>query len=138
KTLSAGVAQMEGMDLVWDFWLTTFYRVVFLAVVFGVLDRLMPCNSGMYWWKDVRGAVTDFIYWFALPLFLYNFRTLLVATGVDLLSGGSEPALLPVGGLRLWRQWRLIMRLRDVLLYGTHRRLHHSPWPWKFHAVHHS
>jgi sterol desaturase/sphingolipid hydroxylase (fatty acid hydroxylase superfamily) len=128
---------MEGMDLIWDYWITTLYRVIFFSALFGVLDRLMPCNRGMYWWKDVRAAVTDCLYWFAVPVFMYNFRTLMVATGVDLLYGGREPEFLPVKILPLWQQCLLILLLQDFLLYWIHRGFH-TRRAWRFHAVHHS
>jgi sterol desaturase/sphingolipid hydroxylase (fatty acid hydroxylase superfamily) len=129
--------RMDGMDQVLDFWLTTSCRLAVLAVVFAVLVRWMPCNPGMYWWKDLHGLVTDFMYWFALPLCLSNCRTLLLTLGVAWLFGSREPDLLPVREWPLWLQCIAILVIQDVLLYGMHRLFHTRPG-WRFHAVHHS
>jgi sterol desaturase/sphingolipid hydroxylase (fatty acid hydroxylase superfamily) len=128
---------MEGMDVAIDFWLTTSYRVAFLAVFFSVLVRLTPCNPGMYCFKDLRGLVTDFMYWFAVPLFLSNCRTILLIAAADVLYPQREPDLLPVRDWPLWQQCLLMLVLQDIMLYGIHR-LFHTRFGWRFHAVHHS
>ena len=56
-------------------WLNTLGWLAGLAVAFGILARLMPCNPGMYWWKDLRAVGTDVMYWFVVPLFLRIGRT---------------------------------------------------------------
>jgi sterol desaturase/sphingolipid hydroxylase (fatty acid hydroxylase superfamily) len=91
----------------------------------------------MYWWKDLRGLVTDFMYWFAVPIFLSNCRIILIVAAVDLVFGGGEPDLLPVQDWPLWQQCLAILVIQDVLLYGIHR-LFHTRLGWRFHAVHHS
>jgi sterol desaturase/sphingolipid hydroxylase (fatty acid hydroxylase superfamily) len=120
-----------------DFWLTTLAWIAGLSLAFGILARLMPCNPGMHWWKDPRGAATDFIYWFLVPLFLRVGRTVLLWVGLKLLFGGAESRLLPVTELPLWLQCVLILLIQDVLLYAAHR-VFHTRLGWKFHAVHHS
>jgi sterol desaturase/sphingolipid hydroxylase (fatty acid hydroxylase superfamily) len=125
------------MDGTLDFWLMTTCRLVLMTGVFALLVRLMPCNPGMYWWKNLRGAVTDFLYWFAVPLFLNNCRTLLLAWGILFLYDGQEPNLLPVAGWPWWQQCLTILVLQDPLLYALHR-LFHTRLGWRVHAVHHS
>ena len=49
-------------------WLYVLGVLVALAVPFAVLARLTPCNPGGFWWKDLRGAVTDVLYWLVGPL----------------------------------------------------------------------
>ena len=46
-----------------------------LAIAFAILVRLMPCNPGMYWWKDVRAVVTDCLYWFIVRKGAHNCNT---------------------------------------------------------------
>jgi len=128
---------MEQFDWVPGYWLMTSCRLVLLTGVFALLVRVMPCNPGMYWWRNMRGAVTDFLYWFAVPVFLSNFRTLMVAGGIGLLYAGGEPDVLPVRDWPLWQQCLAILVLQDVLLYGIHRAFH-TRLGWRFHAVHHS
>lgn len=120
-----------------DSWLNTLAWIAGLTLAFGVLVRLMPCNPGMYWWKDLRGAATDFIYWFILPLFMRVARTLILSAGIRLLFGGENPHPLPVKHLPLWQQCLLILLIQDVLLYVIHR-IFHTRLAWKYHAIHHS
>jgi sterol desaturase/sphingolipid hydroxylase (fatty acid hydroxylase superfamily) len=128
---------MHWLILIRDSWLQTLGWLAGLAVIFGVLARLMPCNPGMFWWKDRRAVVTDFIYWFVVPLFMLIGRVLMLLAGLALLFGGQEPHLLPVKHLPLWQQCLAIQLIQDVLLYWIHR-LFHTRLAWKFHAVHHS
>ena len=118
-------------------WLSTAGWVGGLGLTFAVLVRLMPCNPGMYCWKDVRALVTDLIYWFVVPVFLGYTRTVLLIAGVVVFYGGLVPTLLPVRGWPLWLQCPLILLVQEVMLYAIHRAFH-SRLGWKFHAVHHS
>src|SRR5438105_15293649 len=105
-------------------WLYTAKWVAGLTIVFGILARFMPCNRGMHWWKDVRGGVTDAIYWFIVPLFLSQARVGMLIAGLVLFYGGGEPQLLPVKQWPLWLQCVTILVIQDVMLYGTHRASH--------------
>ncbi|HTU89644.1 MAG TPA: sterol desaturase family protein [Gemmataceae bacterium] len=120
-----------------DIWLNTLTWIAGLTLAFGLLARLMPCNRGMYWWKDLRGAATDGIYWFIVPLFIRLAHTLLLWAGIRWLFGGADSQPLPVKNLPLWLQCVLILLIQDVLLYVTHR-IFHTRLGWKFHAIHHS
>jgi sterol desaturase/sphingolipid hydroxylase (fatty acid hydroxylase superfamily) len=128
---------MDWLVSVGDFWLLTLGWLAGLAVAFGVLARLMPCNPGMYWWTDLRAAGTDFFYWFVVPLFMRVFRTMMLTAGLWLLFGGRDPSFAPVRGLPLWQQCLAVLVIQDVLLYGIHRAFH-TRLAWRFHAVHHS
>jgi sterol desaturase/sphingolipid hydroxylase (fatty acid hydroxylase superfamily) len=108
-----------------------------MAVAFGILAWLMPCNRGMYWWKDLRGFATDLVYWFFMPLVFRNGRTLLLWGAVLLMFGGREPQFLPVQHWPLWQQCVAVLLIQDVILYWIHRAFH-GRLAWKFHAVHHS
>jgi sterol desaturase/sphingolipid hydroxylase (fatty acid hydroxylase superfamily) len=120
-----------------EYWAQTLGWVAGLAAAFAVLTRLTPCNPGMYWWKDLRAAGTDLVYWFVVPLVLRFCRTLMLVAGVALLFGGADPQPLPVRGLPLWVQCAGVLLLQDFLLYWLHR-LFHTRRAWRFHAVHHS
>ncbi len=128
---------MDWMVGIGESWLTTLGWLAAFAVAFGLLARLTPCNPGMYWWKDLRAVVTDFLYWFVAPLLLGIGRTLMLIAGVVLLYGGMEPRFLPVKDQPLWAQCAAILLIQDVMLYWVHR-LFHTRLAWKFHAVHHS
>src|SRR5438477_12248646 len=118
------------MVVLGETWLSTLARLAVLAVAFGVVARWMPCNPGMYWWKDLRAVLTDFIYWFVVPLFLRLCHTALLVGGCWLLCDGREPHLLPVRDLSLWQQVLLVLVLQDVMLYWLHR-LFHGQVGWK-------
>ncbi len=118
-------------------WLGSLERLAWLAAVFAVLSRLMPCNPGMHWWKDPRAVATDLVYWFFMPFVYHAGRTALLVVGVLLLFGGREPDFLPVKSWPLWKQCVAVMIIQDVLLYWMHRAFH-SQAAWKFHAIHHS
>jgi sterol desaturase/sphingolipid hydroxylase (fatty acid hydroxylase superfamily) len=128
---------MDWLTTIGGFWLTTLAWLAGLTVAFGVLVRLMPCNPGMFWWKDRRAAAADFMYWFVVPLLSRLGRTLLLIAGIALLFGGRPHDLLPVRDLPLWLQCPAILLIQDVLLYVMHR-LFHTRLAWGFHAVHHS
>ena len=85
---------MDWMASIGEFWLNTLEWLAGLTLAFGILARLMPCNPGMYWWKDLRGAATDCLYWFIVPLFLRLGRTLMMLAGVQLLFGGTTCPML--------------------------------------------
>jgi sterol desaturase/sphingolipid hydroxylase (fatty acid hydroxylase superfamily) len=128
---------MDWLLAIGDTWLNTLAWLTGMAVAFAILTRLMPCNPGMYWWKDRRALATDFLYWFVVPLVLRLGRLVLLVAAVALLWGPREPQLLPVRQLPLWQQCLAILLLQDVFLYWGHR-LFHTRWAWPLHAVHHS
>lgn len=108
-----------------------------LCLVLAVLARLMPCNPGMYWWKNLRAFVTDLIYWFIVPVFFKYTRLVLLAVGLAVFYGGRDPELLPVKDWPMWLQFLAVLLLQDVMLYWIHRVFHSRP-AWRFHAIHHS
>ena len=128
---------MEWMVEIAPAWLHTLAGLAGLAVAFGVLTRLTPCNPGMYWWKDLRGTCTNLMYLFVVPVLVRLGRTLLLAAGVALLFGGKEAGFAAVRGLAVWQQCLAVLLLEDVLLYGAHRAFH-TRLAWDFHAAHHS
>jgi sterol desaturase/sphingolipid hydroxylase (fatty acid hydroxylase superfamily) len=118
-------------------WVTIVPWMVGLAVGFGIMSCLTPCNPGMSWWKDLRAVAADLMYWLIAPLFLEFGRRWMLSAGVLLLFGGAQPGFAAVKELPLWQQCVLILLIQDVILYASHR-IFHSRMAWKFHAVHHS
>jgi len=108
-----------------------------MAVAFGLLAWLMPCNRGMAWWKDLRGFATDLVYWFFMPLVFRNGRALMLWGGALVLYGGREPPFQQLRNWPLWQQCLAVLLIQDFLEYWIHRAFH-SRAAWKFHAVHHS
>ena len=46
---------MDWLVIIGDSCLDTLLWMAGLTVAFGLLALLMPCNRGMFWWKDLRG-----------------------------------------------------------------------------------
>ena len=82
---------MDWIVTIGESWLNTLGWLAGLTVGFGILVRLMPCNPGMYWWKGGRAVVTDFLYWFIVPLFLAFGKQAMLFVGVVALYGGQQP-----------------------------------------------
>src|SRR3954451_19915356 len=112
---------MDWMLAIGDTWLNTVAWLAGLTAGFGILGYLMPCNPGMYWWKDLRAVCTDFLYWFVVPLFLRLCHTMMLVVGLALLFGDREPSLLPVKDWPLWQQCLAILLLEDLMQYWIHR-----------------
>jgi sterol desaturase/sphingolipid hydroxylase (fatty acid hydroxylase superfamily) len=128
---------MDWIVIIGDSCLETLAWLAALAAAFAVLVRLMPCNRGMFWWKDLRAAGTDLLYWFVTPLFVRVCRTFLLAAGIAFLFAGQPPGFTLVRGLPIWQQCVAILLLQDVMLYWIHRGFH-TRAAWSFHAIHHS
>jgi sterol desaturase/sphingolipid hydroxylase (fatty acid hydroxylase superfamily) len=128
---------MDWMVTVGDCGLGTVAWLGGLAVAFGVLTCLTPCNPGMHWWKAPRAAATDVLYWFVGPLSARLFRVSLLAGATALLFGGTRPRPLQVAGWPVWAQCLAVLVIQDIPLYWLHRFFHCRPG-WRFHAVHHS
>lgn len=128
---------MHWIATIGEAWLGTLGWLTGLALAFALLGKLMPCNPGMYWWKDLRAFLTDILYWFVVPLFMRAGRVVLLVVAATLLFGGQRPHFWAVGQWPLWVQCAAILLFQDVLLYWIHRLFHHR-FVWKFHAIHHS
>jgi hypothetical protein len=89
---------MDWLASVAEIWLSTLAWLAGLAAVFFLLTRLMPCNPGMYWWRNLRAAATDALYWLIVPLFLRLCRILMIIAGVALLCGGEAAKLVITKG----------------------------------------
>lgn len=128
---------MDWCVQVGDMCLQTLLWLGLMAVVFGVLTRLVPCNPGMHWWQDGWAALTDLLYWLVMPVVVRVVRTFLLAACITMLFAGGEPGFAVVRELPLWAQCVAIMLLKDVMLYWIHRGFHWG-FAWRFHAIHHS
>src|SRR2546430_816521 len=86
-----------------------------LAVAFGLWGWLMPCNPGMYWWKNLRAAATDLLYWLVTPLLLLAGRILMLVAACTaiVLLWGTDARLLPLKDLPLWQQCVAVLLLQD-------------------------
>lgn len=124
-------------------WHNYFYWVLGSSVV------ILLCEVFFPWRKDQPAIRNDFwldtfyIFWnyFLFSLVLY---TGISNVFVDLfnrflgLFGITNTVAIYLGSWPGWAQLLFIFVFRDFMQYNIHRLLHHVPWMWNFHRVHHS
>jgi sterol desaturase/sphingolipid hydroxylase (fatty acid hydroxylase superfamily) len=116
-----------------------------MGLVFAVLSRLSPCNTGKPWWEK-RGLVTDLCYWIFVPIFTRYLRigvTVLLTIWLFHINDGLKIAEFyehghgPLSRLPFWMQAIGYLVITDFVLYWIHRGFHRG-FLWKYHAVHHA
>jgi sterol desaturase/sphingolipid hydroxylase (fatty acid hydroxylase superfamily) len=119
--------------------------VIIAAIVFPLLSIRFACNQSVPWWRR-RGLLTDFSYWFIIPVFTRFIRIGLLVTGAALFFGIYRSEDLaeffdkghgPLAATPFWAQIVVYLFLSDFLLYWVHR-IFHGAAMWKYHAIHHS
>jgi sterol desaturase/sphingolipid hydroxylase (fatty acid hydroxylase superfamily) len=119
--------------------------VVIAAVIFPVLTHRFACNQGKPWWRRAE-LLTDFCYWFVIPVFTRFLRIGLLVAGAALIFGLQRPEEViaffenghgPLAQWHFWAQIVFYLLVSEFLLYWMHR-LFHGATMWKYHAVHHS
>ena len=124
-------------------WHNYFYWLVGASVVIWALELAFP------WRKNQPAIRQDFwldafyLFWnyFLFSLIAYNALSMV---GVELfkdflgLFGVKNIVAVQVGNWPKWAQLLFIFVLRDFMQWNIHRLLHHTPWMWEFHKVHHS
>ena len=91
-----------------DFWLDGFY-MFFNFFLFSLIGYNAVSNVAVEAFSDFLG--------------LFNIENLVA------IQESSWPA---------WSQFLLLFVVADFIQWNVHRMLHHSPWLWEFHKVHHS
>ncbi len=124
-------------------WHNHFYWLFGASIVIWTLEMLFP------WRKDQPKIRQDFwidafyLLWnyFLFSLVLYNaLSSVFVQLFNDFLGlfGIVNIVAIHVETLPGWLQFVIIFVLRDFMQWNIHRLLHHVPWMWEFHKVHHS
>ena len=91
-----------------DFWLDGFY-MFFNFFLFSLIGYNAVSNVAVEAFSDFLG--------------LFNIENLVA------IQVASWPS---------WSQYLLLFVVADFIQWNVHRMLHHSPWLWEFHKVHHS
>jgi sterol desaturase/sphingolipid hydroxylase (fatty acid hydroxylase superfamily) len=116
-----------------------------LIVLFTLLSLISVCNKGPAWWRK-RELVTDFCYWFFIPLMARFLRVGLLIVGAAMFFGITTAEGLiefyqdghgPLSRLPLLVQAAIFLIGSDFIMYWLHRTFH-GPAMWKYHAIHHS
>ncbi len=124
-------------------WHNYFYWVLGSSMLIWALEINFP------WRKNQASIRNDFwldifyTFWnyFLFSLVIYaGFSNVFVTLFNDFLAqfGINNLVAIRLGGLSVWSQLLIIFVVRDFMQYNIHRLLHHVPWMWRFHRVHHS
>lgn len=130
-------------EILYPSWHNYFWWLLGISVVVWGLEIAFP-------WRKNQAALRQdfwldgfymFFNFFIFSLIGYNaVSNVAVEAFSDVLAGfGIENLIaLQVVSWPVWAQFALMFVLADFMQWNIHRLLHHSPWLWEFHKVHHS
>ena len=130
-------------EILYPSWHNYFWWLVGLSVIVWTLEILFP-------WRKNQPAIRQdfwldgfymFFNFFLFSLIVYNsVSNVAVEAFNDFLGifGIENLVAIQVGGWPIWTQFLLMFLIADFIQWNVHRWLHHSPWLWEFHKVHHS
>ena len=130
-------------EILYPSWHNYFWWLVGLSVIVWTLEILFP-------WRKNQPAIRQdfwldgfymFFNFFLFSLIVYNsVSNVAVEAFNDFLGifGIENLVAIQVAGWPIWTQFLLMFLIADFIQWNVHRWLHHSPWLWEFHKVHHS
>lgn len=120
-----------------------FYWLLGLSVLVWILEIVIP------WRKDQSIIRRDF--WLDGFYMFFNFFIFsligfnaLSNVGVELfndflgLFGITNLVAIEINSWPIWLQLFTLFVIADFIQWNVHRMLHHVPWMWEFHKLHHS
>lgn len=124
-------------------WGNYFYWLIAISLFSFTLELLKPWRADQArlrrdFWLD---GFYMFFNFFLFSLIIYNaLSEVCVRLFSDLLAlvGINNLVALEVGSWPTWAQLLTLFVLRDFIQWNIHRLLHHVPFLWEFHKVHHS
>ncbi|TDB68266.1 sterol desaturase family protein [Arundinibacter roseus] len=124
-------------------WHNYFYWLLGASLLIWFLEVVFPWRKHQPrirqdFWLDAFYLLWNY---FLFSLVLYNALSMVAVQAFnDLLEIFSITNLvaIQVSDLPVWGQLLLIFVIRDFMQWNIHRLLHHVPWMWEFHKVHHS
>ncbi len=130
-------------EILYPSWHNYFWWLIGISVVVWGLELAFP------WRKNQAAIRADFwldgfymfFNFFLFSLIGYNaVSNVAVAAFSDFLGifGIENLVAIQVASWPAWSQFLLLFVLADFIQWNVHRWLHHSPWLWEFHKVHHS
>lgn len=130
-------------EILYPSWHNYFWWLLGISVVVWGLELVFP-------WRKNQAVIREdfwldgfymFFNFFLFSLIGYNavsnvaveaFRDFLGLFGIENLVA------IQVASWPAWSQFLLLFFVADFIQWNVHRMLHHSPWLWEFHKVHHS
>lgn len=115
-----------------------------LAISFGLLARLAPCNTG-YPFLHKKSFINDIAYYLLMPFVNGTAHMVLMGVGIYIIFNGQPmedvreyfvEGFGPAATLPIWAQAAIVFIAQDIYIYWMHR-LFHTNALWRFHAIHH-
>jgi sterol desaturase/sphingolipid hydroxylase (fatty acid hydroxylase superfamily) len=130
-------------EILYPSWHNYFWWLIGISVVVWGLELAFP------WRKNQPSIRTDFwldgfymfFNFFLFSLIGYNaVSNVAVEAFNDFLAlfGINNLVAFQIASWPVWSQFLLLFVVADFIQWNVHRWLHHSPWLWEFHKVHHS
>ncbi|MEK0442621.1 MAG: hypothetical protein RL403_1599 [Bacteroidota bacterium] len=130
-------------EILYPSWHNYFWWLIGISLVVWGLELAFP------WRKNQAAIRTDFwldgfymfFNFFLFSLIGYNaVSNVAVSAFSDFLGlfGIENLVAIQVASWPVWSQFLLLFVVADFIQWNVHRWLHHSPWLWEFHKVHHS
>lgn len=124
-------------------WPSYFYALIGVSLLVWGLELLFPWRKDQPIFRQDFWLDTFYLFfnYFLFSLIAYNAVS---AVGVKLfadllgLFGINNLVAINIATLPGWVQLLILFVVRDFVQWNIHRLLHHSPWLWEFHKVHHS
>lgn len=130
-------------EILYPSWHNYFWWLVGLSVLVWGLELIFP-------WRKNQAAIREdfwldafymFFNFFLFSLIVYNsVSNVAVELFNDFLGlfGIENLVAIQVANWPGWAQFLLMFIVADFIQWNVHRWLHHSPFLWEFHKVHHS
>jgi len=130
-------------EILYPSWHNYFWWLLGISVGVWCLELVFP-------WRKNQAAIREdfwldgfymFFNFFLFSLIGYNaVSNVAVEAFTDFLAlfGIENLVAIQVASWPTWSQFLLLFVVADFIQWNVHRWLHHSPWLWEFHKVHHS
>lgn len=130
-------------EILYPSWRNYFWWLLGISVIVWCLELVFP-------WRKNQAAIREdfwldgfymFFNFFLFSLIGYNaVSNVAVEAFTDFLAlfGIENLVAIQVASWPPWSQFLLLFVVADFIQWNVHRWLHHSPWLWEFHKVHHS
>lgn len=130
-------------EILYPSWHNYFWWLLGISVVVWGLELVFP-------WRKNQATIREdfwldgfymFFNFFLFSLIGYNaVSNVAVEAFHDFLGlfGIQNLVAIQVASWPVWSQFLLLFVVADFIQWNVHRMLHHSPWLWEFHKVHHS
>ena len=130
-------------EILYPSWRNYFWWLLGISVIVWCLELVFP-------WRKNQAAIREdfwldgfymFFNFFLFSLIGYNaVSNVAVEAFADFLAlfGIENLVAIQVASWPTWSQFLLLFVVADFIQWNVHRWLHHSPWLWEFHKVHHS